>query len=103
MLSDECRWSHTLYPDTPKRHGLIDDVNKFDAAFFKMNSKQAEKCDQQGRILLEVAYETIIDAGVHPATLNGTNTAVFTCASVSDASNNLLYGQSPTDAYSLLG
>lgn len=42
--------------------------------------------DPLGRMLLEHAYEAIIDAGVNPRELRGTNTGVFigTCYSESE-------------------
>jgi hypothetical protein len=58
-------WSNSpigLY-DLPKRHGKLKELRKFDAQFFSVTPKQANYMDPQVRILLEVAYEAMIDAG----------------------------------------
>ena len=47
----------------PKRNGKIKDLSKFDATFFGVHPKQATYMDPQLRILMELAYEAIIDAG----------------------------------------
>lgn len=47
----------------PFRSAKLKDITKFDAAFFGISPKQADCMDPQIRILLEVTYEAIIDAG----------------------------------------
>lgn len=47
----------------PKRNGKLKDISHFDAAFFGVHSKQANTMDPQLRLMMEVAYEAIIDAG----------------------------------------
>ena len=47
----------------PKRNGKIKELSKFDATFFGVHPKQATYMDPQLRILMELAYEAIIDAG----------------------------------------
>ena len=47
----------------PKRNGKLKELDKFDAAFFEVHPKQANNMDPQLRMLLEVAYEAIVDAG----------------------------------------
>lgn len=44
--------------------GKIDDVYKFDAAFFDMNEKEAAETDPQERLLLELSYLALENAGV---------------------------------------
>jgi len=48
---------------TPRRFGKIRDLSKLDASFFGLQPKQADRTDPQIRVLMEVAYEAIIDAG----------------------------------------
>jgi len=48
----------------PKRHGKLKELNKFDAQFFSVTPKQANYMDPQVRILLEVAFEAMLDAGM---------------------------------------
>lgn len=47
----------------PKRNGKLKDISHFDAAFFGVHSKQANTMDPQLRLMMEVAYEAIIDGG----------------------------------------
>ena len=47
----------------PTRNGKLKDLSKFDAAFFGVSPKQADFMDPQLRLLLETAYECIVDAG----------------------------------------
>ena len=47
----------------PTRSGKLKDLSKFDATFFGVHAKQANKMDPQLRMLLEVTYEAIVDAG----------------------------------------
>ncbi len=42
---------------------VLDDIDQFDAAFFKIARREAEIMDPQQRILLEVAWETLERAG----------------------------------------
>lgn len=47
----------------PKRNGKLKDISHFDAAFFGVHPKQANTMDPQLRLMLEVAYESIVDGG----------------------------------------
>jgi len=47
----------------PKRCGKLKDLTKFDASFFGVHPKQANAMDPQLRMLLEVTYEALLDAG----------------------------------------
>jgi polyketide synthase PksN len=53
------------------RGGFIDGVDKFDSLFFNISPREAEHLDPQERLFLEVAWETIEDAGYYPETLAG--------------------------------
>ena len=48
---------------TPRRFGKISGLEKFDASFFGLDPKDAARTDPQIRVLTEVAYEAMIDAG----------------------------------------
>lgn len=45
------------------RTGKMKDITQFDAEFFGYPPVLAERSDPQQRMLLEVVFETIIDAG----------------------------------------
>lgn len=55
------------------RAGFIDDIDKFDSMFFNIAPREAETLDPQERLFLEVAWETLEDAGYYPETLTNRN------------------------------
>ncbi|MFV0137548.1 SDR family NAD(P)-dependent oxidoreductase [Streptomyces sp. HMX87] len=68
--------------------GFLNDIERFDAAYFGISPKEAAHMDPQHRLLLELTTEALDDAGVAPATLAGTDTAVY--IGISDASYGAL-------------
>ena len=62
----------------PLNTGKVKDVEKLDNDFFRISDSDAHNMDPQVRILHEVAYEALVDAGVLPESLKGSNTGVFT-------------------------
>lgn len=77
----EDRWADysasPLLRDTVRYGSFLDDIKGFDAEFFGILPREAELMDPQQRILLEVAWEALEHAGIPPATLAGTDTAVY--------------------------
>ena len=57
----------------PTGNGKLKDLTRFDAAMFGVHPKQAHAMDPQLRMLLEVVYEAIADAGVCYAILFTSN------------------------------
>ena len=57
--------------------GFVDDIDRFDAAFFNISPREARHIDPQQRILLELAWEGLEDAGITPARLEGQPVGVY--------------------------
>ncbi|GAL83171.1 polyketide synthase [Sporocytophaga myxococcoides] len=64
--------------------GYIDNVDKFDADYFKISGREAEVIDPQQRLFLESVWKCIQDAGYTPQSLSGTKTGVFAAVSTRD-------------------
>lgn len=83
--------------------GVIKNLPKFDALFFGIHSTQADTMDPQGRIVLECAYEAIMDAGIHPQSLRNTNTGVFVAVCFSEAEKNFMHDNLTKNGMALSG
>jgi fatty acid synthase len=62
VTENERRFKAGIY-GIPRGFGALKEIDKFDADFFGVNSKQAARMDPQLRIMLEVTYEAMQDAG----------------------------------------
>ena len=71
--------------EIPRDGGKVYGLSNFDAQFFGVHFKQAHTMDPLGRLLLEHTYEAIIDAGVNPRQLRGTNTGVIMASCFSES------------------
>ncbi|MFB6258796.1 MAG: polyketide synthase, partial [Flavobacteriales bacterium] len=67
-----------------RRGGFIQEVDKFDAGFFGISPLEASRMDPQQRILLELSYETLEDAGLPLERIKSSDTAVFIGISAHD-------------------
>ncbi|XP_041672485.1 fatty acid synthase [Cheilinus undulatus] len=102
VTEDDRRWTPGLY-GLPKRNGKLKDISKFDATFFGVHPKQAHTMDPQLRIMLEVAYEAIVDGGLNPADMRGSKTGVYVGASGSEASEAFSRDPEELLGYSMTG
>ncbi|XP_069728923.1 fatty acid synthase [Phaenicophaeus curvirostris] len=102
VTEDDRRWKPGIY-GLPRRNGKLKDISKFDASFFGVHPKQAETMDPQLRMLLEVSYEALLDAGVNPATLRGSDIGVWVGTGGSEAGEALSQDPEELSGYSMTG
>lgn len=57
--------------------GYMNDIESFDASFFNISKKEAECLEPMQRLVLEIANETIEDAGYGGNKINGSRTGVY--------------------------
>jgi acyl transferase domain-containing protein len=103
------RWDaaahHDPDPDAPgkiatRQGAFLEDVDRFDAAFFRIAPRETVHLDPQQRLLLEVAWDALEHAGQPPGALEGTRGGVFVGITNSDYAQLIRRG-GPTalDAY----
>nr|WP_255517877.1 PfaD family polyunsaturated fatty acid/polyketide biosynthesis protein [Thermoactinomyces sp. CICC 10523] len=89
----ESRWPAARYYDTDpeapgksisKWMGVLEDVDKFDPAFFHIPPVEAIAMDPQQRLFLESCWSCIEDAGLRPSDLSGSRCGVFVGCAPSD-------------------
>jgi len=88
------------------RYGsFLDQVDSFDNEFFGIMPKEAQAIDPQQRILLEVCWEALENAGFAPFSLKNSQTGVFIGISNNDYTQAQTRSGKPEtiDAYSLTG
>jgi acyl transferase domain-containing protein/SAM-dependent methyltransferase len=102
------RWSLDAYyaedPDEPGRMttrfgAFLDGVDRFDAEFFGISPREAETMDPQQRLVLEVAWEALEDAGRAPRSLTGSRTGIYLGIANSDYGRALFQRQELIDTY----
>lgn len=83
--------------------GYMDGIASFDHEFFGISPLEAQNMDPQQRIMLEVAWEALEDAGLAPSELRGEPVGVFVGSSNNDY--GMLIAADPNEAhpYALTG
>jgi polyketide synthase PksN len=68
---------HEINKTLSRWGGFIDDVDAFDNEFFGLLPKVVHNMDPQQRIMLELAWSCLEDAGIAPSTLRGRSVGVY--------------------------
>jgi 8-amino-7-oxononanoate synthase len=102
------RWDLDAFydPDPTQPHkmntrwgGFLEQVDRFDPTFFGITPREATSIDPQQRLILEVSWEALEDAGQVPQDLSGSKTGVFIGISSHDYSSLV----TSDDPYALTG
>ncbi|HEU5354403.1 MAG TPA: SDR family NAD(P)-dependent oxidoreductase [Actinocrinis sp.] len=94
-------------PGTPGRivsrlGGFLDQIDEFDAGYFGVAPREAERMDPQQRLLLETTAEALADAGLTRRKLAATRTGVYV-GGMASTYWELLTGAGVTDLYAAAG
>ena len=71
------RWGPGDADAAPRWGALIDDVDRFDPAFFGLSEDEARLCDPQERLVTQALYHALQHAGLRADMLRGTRTGLF--------------------------
>ena len=97
---DDRRWPVGVYEvDT---FGKLKDISRFDDTFFGFTPEQAEQCAPDVRIMLEVAWEAIVDSGYNPRDLQNQPIGVYIGNCIVEAGEALTNNVSATTATGFL-
>ena len=97
-----------LFPDDAVRKpacrfgGFVDDIDLFDASFFRISPAEAQFLDPQQRMMLETSWEALEDAGIDPDRLKGSLTGVYTGISNDEYRMLVVEASKPAEAAACL-
>ena len=82
------------------RHGaFLEQVDRFDAEFFGISPREAASMDPQQRLILEVSWEALENAGHAPGSIAGTRAGVYLGIANNDYGRALFAHPELIDAY----
>ncbi|MDB5591095.1 type I polyketide synthase [Enterovirga sp.] len=106
------RWSRSKHghprPREPGKSyvwaaGVLDDIWAFDPTVFGISPREAEQMDPQQRLMLELTWEALEDAGITRSALAGTDVGVFVGASSTEYQTLRHADMASVDAYTATG
>ncbi|MYE70662.1 MAG: polyketide synthase, partial [Gemmatimonadetes bacterium] len=105
--SGEGRWGLIFGDEAVESEGcrygaFVDDIELFDDTFFRISPVEAELLDPQQRMMLEVGWQALEDAGVNPDRLKETRTGVYTGISNDEYRMLVVESEKPAEAASCL-
>jgi polyketide synthase 12 len=83
--------------------GFVYDIAQFDAEFFGISPREALAMEPQQRLLLQVAWEALEDAGIDPMSLQGSDTGVYAGAFPQEYGPRLEESPQTVAGYTLTG
>lgn len=100
----EKRWNLTNIKNIDYRENFFNggfisyDVSEFDPLFFGIPPKEANYLDPQHRLFLENSWKALIDAGLDPQSVSGSNTGVF-CGITNNEYLQLMLNELPEEEF----
>ena len=85
-----------LFPDSDAKNdavrfgAFVEDIDLFDAEFFRMSPIEAQMLDPQQRMMLETSWKALEDAAIDPESLKGSRTGVYAGISNNDYRNMVI-------------
>lgn len=83
--------------------GVLDDIWSFDPAVFGISPREAVQIDPQQRILLQLTWEALEDAGIPPSSVAGSEVGVFVGASQADYGHSFFGDPAIADSHFATG
>lgn len=83
--------------------GVIEDIWGFDPGVFSITPREARQMDPQQRLVLQLVWEALEDAGIPASTLARRNIGVYMGASSMDHSHRQYFDPAGTDSYLMTG